>query len=179
MSAASAFPVIFEFLDSTHRDIMEQLHQLRVVIDSIDSRGLNITDRERARHVLRYFNTEARQHHIDEEKHIFPALLSNPTPEIVQITERLIQDHGWLEENWLQIAPTLEDATNGQHWFDPPALRHAMEVFDALYLDHILLEESIAYPEAKKRLQAHHTASMGREMAQRRSQKWREVQRLN
>ena len=47
-------------------------------------------------------------------------------------------------------------------------LRHALDVFEALYLDHILLEESIAYPQARQRLAGLDTVGMGREMARRR-----------
>jgi len=168
MSAAPVAPAVFEFLDSTHQEIQRQLKQLHALVDAIESDGLNQANRGQARRVLDYFNTEARQHHLDEEKHIFPALLASQNAEIVQTTEHLIQDHGWLEENWIQIAPSLEAATGGNLWFDTMELRHALEVFEALYLDHILLEESIAYPEAKKRLVGLDTLGMGREMAKRR-----------
>jgi hemerythrin-like domain-containing protein len=168
MSAAPVSIAIFEFLDSTHKDIQGQVGQLHRLVDAIESEGLNAANRALARLVLDYFNTEARQHHLDEEKHIFPALLASQDAELVQTTEHLIQDHGWLEENWIQIAPSLEAATNGNLWFDPVELRHALEVFEALYLDHILLEESIAYPEAKKRLASLNTLGAGREMARRR-----------
>lgn len=168
MSADTVAPELFGFLDATHREIQQQLAQLHALVDAIESSGLNAATRARARGVLDYFNGEARQHHLDEEKHIFPALLGSQDAEIVQAAERLTQDHGWLEENWIQIAPSLEAATNGNLWFDPVELRHALEVFEALYLDHILLEESIAYPAARQRLAAYNTHNMGREMARRR-----------
>ena len=72
----------------------------------------------------------------------------------------------------VQRAGIFEDARS---FFDPAELRHALEVFEALYLDHILLEESIAYPEAKKRLVGIDTIGMGREMARRRVMKQDEV----
>lgn len=168
MSAAPVSIAVFEFLDGTHREIQAHLVQLHALVDAIESNGLNQANRETARRVLDYFNGEARQHHLDEEKHIFPSLLASQDEQVVQTTEHLIQDHGWLEENWIQIAPSLEAATLGNLWFDPAELRHALEVFEALYLDHILIEESIAYPEARKRLLACDTAGMGREMARRR-----------
>ncbi len=168
MSADRVVFPIFKFLDDTHRAIQQQLHRLNEVVNAIESSGLNADNRAQARGVLDFFNGEARQHHLDEEKHIFPPLLASQDDAIVQVTERLTQDHGWLEENWLQIAPSLEAAASGNLWFDTQALRHALEVFEALYLDHILLEESIAYPEAKQRLAAYDKAGMGREMAKRR-----------
>jgi hemerythrin-like domain-containing protein len=169
MSAATVSIAVFEFLDTTHQDIQTQIRLLHGLVDAIENQGLNQANRAQARRVLDYFNSEARQHHLDEEKHIFPALLASQDPDIVQATEHLIQDHGWLEENWIQIAPSLEAATNGNLWFDTQELRHALEVFEALYMDHILLEESIAYPEAKKRLAGLNTVGMGREMAKRRA----------
>lgn len=177
MNAAPVSIAVFEFLDSTHRDILTQIKLLHVLVDAIESEGLNQANRGQARRVLDYFNGEARQHHLDEEKHIFPALLASQNAEIIQATEHLIQDHGWLEENWIQIAPSLEAATGGNLWFDTAELRHALEVFEALYLDHILLEESIAYPEAKKRLAGLDTLGMGREMAQRRVMQREEVRK--
>lgn len=175
MNAATASLAVFDFLDSTHRDIQAQVRQLHLLVDAIEAEGLNQANRGVARRVLEYFSHEARQHHLDEEKHIFPTLLASQDPAVVQATEHLIQDHGWLEENWIQIAPSLEAATSGNLWFDTAELRHALEVFEALYLDHILLEESIAYPEAKKRLQGINTLGMGREMARRRALEREEV----
>ena len=169
MSTAPVATTVFEFLDGAHREIRQQLRQLHALVDAIENNGLNQATREQARRVLAYFNGEARQHHLDEEKHIFPALLGSQNADIVQAAEHLAQDHGWLEENWLQIAPSLEAATNGNLWFDTQELRHALEVFEALYLDHIVLEESIAYPAAKQRLTSLDTAGMGREMARRRA----------
>lgn len=169
MTAAPVSIAVFEFLDSTHREIQRQLQQLRALVDAIEGSGLNQANRERAREVVAYFNGEARQHHLDEEKHIFPALLGSEDDEIVLAAEHLTQDHGWLEENWLQMAPSLEAAANGNLWFDTQELHHALDVFEALYLDHILLEESIAYPAAKARLIGLDTAGMGREMAKRRA----------
>lgn len=168
MTAAPASIAVFEFLDSTHQEIQRELKLLHALVDAIESDGLNQANRVEARRVLDFFGGEARQHHLDEEKHIFPALLASQDPEIVQTTEHLRQDHGWLEENWIMISPSLEAATSGNMWFDPAELRHSLEVFEALYLDHILIEESIAYPAAKKRLEGLNTLGMGREMAKRR-----------
>lgn len=175
MSAAPVSIAVFEFLDSTHQEIQQQLKLLHALVDAIENEGLNTANRGTARRVLDYFNGEARQHHLDEEKHIFPALLASQNAEVVQATEHLIQDHGWLEENWIQIAPSLEAATGGNLWFDTAELRHALGVFEALYLDHILLEESVAYPEARKRLEGLNTLGMGREMARRRALRSDEV----
>jgi hemerythrin-like domain-containing protein len=168
MSAPLQTAPVFEFLDKTHREIQQQIRHLHQLVDAIAADGLTAAHRSRARSVLDYFNAEARQHHLDEEKHIFPSLLASHDQELVQAAEHLIQDHGWLEENWLQIEPAIEAATQGNFWFDIEELRHALDVFEALYTDHILLEESLAYPAARQRLAAGSTFGIGREMARRR-----------
>jgi hemerythrin-like domain-containing protein len=170
MSVTVTPPGVFEFLDATHRHIDQHLKRLRLLVDRIATDGLDHASQEQAREVLDYFSMDARQHHLDEEKHIFPTLLASGDPDVVQAAERLTQDHGWLEENWLCIAPSIDAAADGSTWFDTTELSHALDVFEALYADHMLLEESLAYPEARRRLEGLDTLGMGREMAQRRAQ---------
>lgn len=170
MNTPQASPAnVFEFLDESHRGIQLHLRHLRALVNAMDDDGQMRSHKELAKQVLSHFNTDARQHHIDEEMHIFPALLNSQDAHVAHTARHLVQDHGWLEENWLQIEPALEAAANGNQWFDTAELRHAVDVFEALYTDHLMLEESLAYPEAKKRLDACETAGMGREMARRRA----------
>ena len=160
---------LFDFLDETHRQLQRHLVLLRAVVEASQVGDLDASGRKQARQVLDFFNAEARQHHLDEENHIFPVLAASSDEALVAAARRLRQDHGWLEENWLHIEPAVAAMSAGNQWFDSAELQHALEVFEALYLDHLLLEESLAYPEAQKRLQAYDRAGMGREMAQRRS----------
>lgn len=163
-------PGVFEFLDATHRRIDQYLKRLRLLVDRITTDGLDHAAQEQAREVLEFFNSEARQHHLDEEKHVFPTLLASDDAKVVHAARSLTQDHGWLEENWLYIEPMVEAAADGNSWFDTTELANALDVFEALYNDHIVLEESLAYPEASKRLADTDTSGMGREMAKRRAQ---------
>ena len=70
----------------------------------------------------------------------------------MQHVKRLQQDHGWLEEDWLALQPPLSAIAEGYSWYDLDMLSHALPVFADLYQDHIELEESLIYPEAKARL---------------------------
>ena len=169
MTTAVLPPGVFEFLDATHVRIGEHLKVLRQLVDRIATDGLDHASQERAKEVLEYFNTDARQHHLDEEKHVFPALLASADPEVVHAAKRLTQDHGWLEENWLSIEPSIAAASDGNTWFDVTELSHALDVFEALYQEHIELEETLAYPAARKSLASVNTEGMGREMAARRA----------
>ena len=169
MTTAEVPVAVFDYLDATHRKVGQALVELSALVDALGQGDLSEGGRARAREVLAFFGGEARQHHLDEEKHVFPPLLESPQPDVVQAAHSLTQDHGWLEENWLVIAPMLEAAAEGSGWFDTVELANAVEVFAALYHDHIVLEESLAYPAARSALSGVNTEGMGREMARRRA----------
>ena len=160
---------LFAFLDRCHLDIQEKLEQMMALATAVESGGLTPALQAQARELTDWFNAEPRQHHLDEEKHVFPALLASNEENVLQATHRLIQDHGWLEADWFEIEPSLEAAADGNAWFDATVLRQAVEVFQQLYIDHIVLEESLAYPEARARVDPALLESMGREMARRRA----------
>lgn len=169
MSTSAVPPGVFEFLDATHIRVSQHLMVLRQLVDRIATDGLDHASQERAKEVLDFFGNDARQHHLDEEKHVFPSLLASADTNVVHAAKRLTQDHGWLEQTWLAIEPSISAAADGNTWFDVTELNHALDVFEALYQEHIELEESLAYPEARKRLADVNTDGMGREMAARRA----------
>lgn len=161
----------FEFLDTCHRDMAQNLVILQALAASIEADGVSAETQKAARQLCAWFNETARDHHQDEEKHVFPPLLTSGDEALVQQVERLIQDHGWLEEDWIEIEPTLSAIADGYQWFEPAEFRHAVEIFRSLYLDHIALEESLAYPKAREQLDALALASMQEEMMQRRTRR--------
>lgn len=141
----------FDVLDRTHREVLESLDRLGELLQHLDDNGADEVARERAQAVHAFFQTHARDHHLAEERHVFPTLLASGDAELVQHVQRLQQDHGWLEEDWLELAPQLEAIARGYNWYDLAMLRQALPVFRELYEDHIALEESLIYPEAKRR----------------------------
>ena len=121
-----------------------------------------------ASEIVRFFSTTARQHHEDEERHVFPTLIASGDADVVDAVQRLQQDHRWLQEDWMELSPMLDAVAAGQSWYDLDALREGAEVFTALSHDHIALEESYIYPQARARLRPGERREMGREMAARR-----------
>ena len=175
MSAMPAVPLEqasapdgFDALDLCHRQSLLALGKLTAMVARLTEQGPDREVRDLAEEVIRHFSTTARQHHADEEAHVFPRLAAGGDPEIVQAVLRLQQDHDWLEEDWMELAPHLEAVASGQSWYDIDLLRHGSEVFIALMHDHMALEESYLYPEARARLNARERVAMGREMAARR-----------
>jgi len=157
----------FEVLDACHREILLTLNKLDSLVLRLGS-GPDAQARAMASEIVRFFSNTARQHHEDEERHVFPNLLTSGDPEIVQAVQRLQQDHHWLDADWQELWPQLDAVACGQSWYDLDVLREDVEVFAALLHDHIALEESCIYPQARSRLRASERREMGREMAARR-----------
>lgn len=163
---ATLHPVVadtFTALDQCHQQVLNTLQVLGGLIERLDRNGVDSEARSMAAEVVRFFNQSARQHHADEENHVFPSLLASGDALLVQHVQRLQQDHGWLEEDWLTLEPPLTAIAEGYSWYDLDMLRQALPVFAELYQDHIDLEESLIYPEAKARMAPRAQAGQGRE----------------
>jgi hemerythrin-like domain-containing protein len=141
----------FEALDVTHREVVRTLAQLKQWVADLDAQGVTPATRAAADEICRFFDGSARAHHAAEEQHVFPSLLSSGDADLVQHVRRLQQDHGWLEEDWLELQPQLRAVVEGYNWYDLDFLRAALPVFAELYMDHIALEEGVVYPESKRR----------------------------
>lgn len=160
---APALPPL-EALDRTHHRMVGMLADLRQLIDRLGDEGPSMPVRRTAKTVCAFFDEQARQHHADEETLVFPALVRKGDKALLQHVLRLQQDHGWLEEDWLELAPQLQAVAQGYSWYDLDLLRHAVGVFTALYHDHIALEDSLIYPEARGQLAAE-AASLAQRVA--------------
>lgn len=158
----------FDVLDASHQQVVEALQQMSRLVDHLEDKGVDGKAQEIARAIFQFFMTTARDHHLDEEKHVFPAMLNSGDEQLIQHTLRLQQDHGWIEEDWLELAPQFEAIAAGYSWYNLDQLRLSIPVFTALYQDHMALEESLIYPEAKTRIAAWDLHGMGREMSERR-----------
>lgn len=137
-------------LTATHAEMLVQLAALRDLVEDADRPQMGQDVKQRARELVSFFASNARAHHAEEERHIFPALLRDGSASTVDMVNRLQQDHGWLEEDWIELAPMLEALAAGSSQFDPVVLRPAVEVFSSLYLEHIELEDGQAYPQARE-----------------------------
>lgn len=149
--APTPVPDTFEALDATHREVVRTLGLLKQWVADIESQGVTPTTRAAADEICRFFDGSARAHHAAEETHVFPSLLTSGNADLVQHVRRLQQDHGWLEEDWLELQPQLRAVVEGYNWYDLDFLRAALPVFTELYMDHIALEEGVVYPESKRR----------------------------
>ena len=138
-------------LEHTHHQVMQSLQELAGMVDMLADQGVTDTVQKTAKRIGKFFAEEARHHHAQEDEHVFPTLLESGNAELVAHVQRLQQDHGWLEEDWVELGPQLDALSRGYSWYDIDALRHGIGVFTELYHEHIALEESLIYPEARRR----------------------------
>jgi hemerythrin-like domain-containing protein len=156
----------FTALDACHRKTLAMLDDLSLLVTQLEHGVPDAALPARAGKIAAYFSTAARQHHEDEERHVFPALVALGKPDVVQAVLRLQQDHDWLEEDWFELEPRVQAVAAGRAC-DVEAMREGAAVLAALYHDHIELEESVLYPEARRCMPADARRAMGREMAAR------------
>jgi hemerythrin-like domain-containing protein len=158
----------FDVLDACHRETFASLRRLEALVATLDGSLLAEADRATAAELTRFFGEVSRQHHEDEERHVFPKLLAGPDVALADNVRRLQQDHHWLDADWYELAPQLDALANGHNWVDPDLLREGVAVFAALSHEHVALEESIIYPQARAQSVKDERHAMAREMAARR-----------
>ena len=159
----------FAALDACHRRMLAVTQEFERLVAKVVDRDAcaDADDRAAAAAIAEFFATTVRHHHEDEERHVFPPLLGSSDDAVVQTVLRLQQDHGWLEEDWLELEPHVQALATGYGTCDIDTLRNGTEVFAALLRDHIALEEALIYPESRLRLGEAGRRAMGREMAAR------------
>jgi hemerythrin-like domain-containing protein len=158
----------FEALDVCHLETQRMLSQFAALVDEVEQNGTDLRLRGLATSIAQHFSTTMREHHEDEERHVFPGLSASADAQTAQALACLVQDHFWLDSNWRELAPLLDAAISGHAGCDLDALRRGVEIFAALCREHIELEESLIYPQAILRMADSDRQSMNREMALRR-----------
>src|SRR5256714_7056456 len=135
----------FSALDACHRETLSMLDDLARLVTKVECDGVDPAARAAAAKIAAYFSTVPREHHEDEERHVFPPLARNGSPEVVQAVLRLQQDHDWLEEDWVDLAPHVQAIATGKMAFDLDVLGEGAALLAALYLDHLELGEALLY----------------------------------
>ena len=157
---------LFEFLDNTHSTIHAQLNALKEIVQCIHEDRFQSSNKAQLGSICHFFDTEVREHHLQEETLVFPSLIHSDDLRILRVANQLFQDHGWLEENWIELGPMLRAFENGQSWPNLSELVHGFEIFYLLNLEHMQLEETIAYPKAKESSKKWRLEKSGRELYQ-------------
>ena len=166
----AGFEAPFEMLQACHERVQRSLALMARLQQHLHDVGCDDNARQAARDVLRYFDLAAPLHHQDEELHVFPPLLLGADAALRTLVRQLMQDHRDMEMAWQQARVVLQaiaDDTTGTRTLDV-AETATLDQFAALYGQHIVHEEGLAYPAAQAALTAAAVQAMAQDMMARR-----------
>jgi len=145
--------MIFTAMEDCHRQIQSHLTELARLMEAMETSSLDAEGQKRIGAIEAFFSSTARQHHALEERYFFPPLLAGLDLDLVAKVRSLQQDHGWIEENWIELSPQLSAVASGNNWFDLAELKHGVEVFAELCRTHLAVEDTLVYPMTRARLE--------------------------
>jgi hemerythrin-like domain-containing protein len=148
LSRAGAAPVL-DRVDDTHAQMRHWLGELQTLVNHLEDRGWDTWARDHARSVIDFFSNTARQHHADVDRQVCPLVAGRGDDSLDTHIDRLRQDQGWLEENWREVMAQLQPVAEGFGGYDIDMLRHAADVYAALLLEHLALEQGTVFPAAR------------------------------
>lgn len=115
--------------------------------------------------MLAFFRHAVYEHHADEERELFPAMLASAGPgderDYVQaIVDRLTREHRQVEQAWERLEPDLRAVAKGH---DSTLAPLAVATLVATYRAHATYEEQVFLPLAQAILSrnANHMAALG------------------
>ena len=165
--AAATFEDPHSLLRACHERVLHMAGLLDKLLPHVRSQGADEQARQAATDVLRYFDLAAPHHHEDEERHLIPVLLASGHAQQMACAHTLLNEHAAMSAQWQRLRPALQALTNGQAdgWL---GMSDAVTAFTALYRQHVVHEEGVAYPAAFAVLSAATIQAIGEEMAVRR-----------
>ena len=121
--------------------------------------------RKLAAGLVALFDDSVQQHHQDEEKELFPAVLRSAQPgaeaeQVRVMTQELTEEHRAIEHLWRALAPALHRAARGAECeVEPGQLAHLIRA----YGEHAEFEEREFLPLAERILgrNGNHMAALG------------------
>ena len=169
---APALDEPLEMLEACHERIEAQLKTLERLSAYLPDHGADEQSRQAARAILRYFDTAGPNHHEDEERNLFPVLVSRAGADdratVDSLVSDLLADHakmasavGAVRGQLIPIADGTGDA------LDPASVR----LMASLYRRHIEKENRELLALSRKLLTPQDIEDLSRAMTARRSRK--------
>ncbi len=145
-----------------HSGILAQLTEFRGLPDLL---GPAEKARRVASSTLAFFHDAVLEHHSEEEKELFPAVLASAAKgaereQVQVIVDRLVAEHRQIEAMWTRLEPALKAVAKGKDSdLDPTAVIRLVDT----YTGHARYEEETFLPMAKTILSrdSNHMAALG------------------
>lgn len=168
-SPAVGFEQPYDMLAACHERVQRSLDLLMRLIAHVRTQGHDVQSQSAARDVLRYFDLAAPQHHLDEERHVFPRLLTQGSAAEQALVQRLQTEHREMEALWTQLRPALQSWSTAHEPSPLEELEPLAQRYTALYAQHLNDENTLVFPVAQTHTPAQELAAMGAEMQARRT----------
>jgi hemerythrin-like domain-containing protein len=156
-----------EMLSACHERVLDRVDTLERLAKHLPEHGSDEQAQQAAVNVMRYFDSAGEHHHEDEERDLFPLLVSALPGDAAAaaLVEQLKAEHVRLRGMWQALRGEVEAiARNADAHLDETRIAQ----FGALYRQHIELEERELLPLADRVLPAAEKAAIGASMAGRR-----------
>jgi hemerythrin-like domain-containing protein len=167
----SGFDDPLGMLVDCHRRVERFLNILCRVAERAEGRALNGEETEAVEAALRYFHESGPRHNSDEEESLFPRLRAGDGKDVLADVDRLEGEHMEAEALHHESAELYAKwrSEGGLDGADRGRLRAATGRLEAIYREHIRIEEEVVFPRAKKVLDRATVAAMGEEFRNRRA----------
>lgn len=161
-------------LSDCHRRIEHFLRVLVAATNAADGGTLTQEHRTAFETALRYFAEAAPRHTADEEVSLFPRLRESDDPDAAAALDalaRLERDHDEADTHHAEVDRLVRRwmADDGLPSSDLAQLRDRLARLQALYGDHIIVEDQQVFPVAARVLDREQIERIGGEMAARRN----------
>ena len=133
-SPAAGFEQPFEMMAACHERLLRTLGLLERLRAHVARHGADPQAQQAARDVMRYFDMAAPQHHLDEEMHVFPALIERGDPPMLALVARLQQDHLQMEARWRMVRAILERVAHADIPAVPAPDASEIDAFTGIFL---------------------------------------------
>ncbi|MBX9835978.1 MAG: hemerythrin domain-containing protein [Burkholderiaceae bacterium] len=165
---AVGFDTPFEMLEACHERMQRSLALLEKLCNYLHDHACDDSARQAAQDVLRYFDVAGPLHHQDEELHVFPIVLAQGAPGVVDRVRQLQHDHQHMDMHWRDARRRLLALAQGQCNTFSAEDEATFALFSQGYAAHISCEEDVVYPAARALLSESVVQQMGQEMRRRR-----------
>lgn len=159
-----------DLLISCHNKILHFSSALLKLSTALKQDGWSDSYAASAEQIRRYFNVAGPEHHLDEELHLFPAIIAlapelkqAQSSELLQRIHQLIKEHVESDALWETLDRMLEERTENFAKLDTLASQ-----FEEAMREHAEIENEIIFPYAKAHISDTEFKKMGADIAKRR-----------
>lgn len=150
-----------EVIRAYHRNLLAKGQELVSLVEDLSMREMS---KELAEHCIAIHCHYARTtilHHQDEEQGLFP-MITQKSPLIDGMIERLAIDHGEIEEAWDEVSEILGKP---EQLTDAETLKQRVRTFEKLLREHLIREDEDFLPKVELLLDSEQLRQMGDDMA--------------